>query len=152
MKSRSGFALVELLIVIAILGILITLILVVVGSSRAKARDTRIRTGISQLRTTAETIYDSQGASYLNWSQAPAYQSNLNIILNDIDTNYGDVPGVPYVTMIRDTQTKNFCISTPLASNPNLFYCVDGTGEFVEVSSHCPEAAIDDPPLRCPSS
>ncbi len=150
---RGGVTLIELLIVIAIIAMLVTLVLYGLSRSRDKAYDTRIKNAIGQIRFQAEGIYDTQGANYLGWTQVAAIQENLQILLDDIDKNYGDANPGSYVTVLRDTQEKEYCISAPLKSGVNRYACIDSTGVLQEVGGPCPEDedGDGDPVLRCPS-
>lgn len=56
-KNRFGFTLVELLIVIAIIGILSTAAVVNLGNAKAKARDAKRLSDISQLQKAIELYY-----------------------------------------------------------------------------------------------
>ena len=63
-RLSKGFTLVELLVVIAIIGILATLILLQLGTARAKARDAKRIADVSQIRTSAELFFDDSGGKY----------------------------------------------------------------------------------------
>ncbi len=63
-KNEKGFTLVELLVVIAIIGVLATLVLLQLGTARARARDTKRITDINQIRTAVEQYYEDNGGFY----------------------------------------------------------------------------------------
>jgi prepilin-type N-terminal cleavage/methylation domain-containing protein len=61
--NSKAFTLIELLVVIAIIGMLASVILVALGSARAKARDARRLVDLAQIRTGLE-IYKDQASGY----------------------------------------------------------------------------------------
>jgi len=61
MINKGGFTLVELLIVIAIIGILASLTVISLNEARAKARDAKRRSDIGQLVKLVETYYYIRG-------------------------------------------------------------------------------------------
>ena len=63
-RRQKGFTLVELLVVIAIIGVLATLVLLQLGTARARARDTRRITDVNQLRTAVEQYFEDNGGVY----------------------------------------------------------------------------------------
>jgi len=137
-----GFTLIELLVVIAIIGILAALVFAVADSSRDKANDTRIRNDIRQIRWLAEIVYNSQNASFLEWTAHPDIQTSLNILTNDLQ----DVGLSSSDIIMRDSEVGQYCISAPLKSNPGRYYCADASAEFKLSPSPCPSVA----PLKCP--
>jgi len=68
MERQHGFTLIELLVVIAIIGILSSVVLTSLTSARAKGRDARRISDISQLRLALELYYDSQQSTDLSTS------------------------------------------------------------------------------------
>lgn len=55
--NTKGFTLIELIVVIAIIGLLSTLAVVALGSARTKARDSRRLSDLKQLQTALELYY-----------------------------------------------------------------------------------------------
>ncbi len=59
-----GFTLIELLVVIAIIGVLATVVIGSVNSARVKGADAAIKGNISNVRASAEVIYDETTTGY----------------------------------------------------------------------------------------
>ena len=59
--NKKAFTLIELLIVIAIIGILATTVLVVMRSVRSKAKDASFRTSVSSIKTVWTVCCDGDG-------------------------------------------------------------------------------------------
>ncbi len=155
MRHQQGLTFIEILLVIAVLGILLTLVLATVTSSRQKAVDNRTRSNIGQIRLLAEIAFDSNGGTYFEWSKESSIQTDLTRLLEKIDEDAGDAAGPPYVTLVRESQKQNYCVSAPLKAGSGNFYCVDSTGKFRTTSSACPDFGDEtsgDPPLRCPGN
>lgn len=63
-NKNLGFTLIELLVVIAIIGVLATLLLLQLGAARAKARDAKRISDVTQIRTALEQYFDDNGGTY----------------------------------------------------------------------------------------
>jgi len=82
MERQHGFTLIELLVVIAIIGILSSVVLTSLTSARAKGRDARRISDISQLRLALELYYDSQQSYPLESQAFPTDLSTSVLVVN----------------------------------------------------------------------
>lgn len=121
MKKRSGFTLIEMLVVIAVIGILSAAVLASLGPARNRAKDSRIISGLNQVRAIAEILYDGDYAAVI------VTQTDIAKIDADIDGNQGNL------TITRGTGDLTYAAETPLAGGG--FYCVDSAGTAKNYSS-----------------
>lgn len=63
-RAQAGFTLIELLVVIAIIGMLSSVVLASLNTARAKARDARRLSDMSQVRTALELYYSDNNNRY----------------------------------------------------------------------------------------
>lgn len=77
LKNKSGFTLVELLVVISIIGLLSSFAVVSLNDARIKARDALRKGDTAQIRTALDIYYDdngrypTNGACAGNWTGSP---------------------------------------------------------------------------------
>ncbi len=87
-----GFTLIEMLVVVAIIGILSSVILTALGPARDKAKDARIIEQVNQVRSLAETMYNG---TYDALEELPAIgdinNSNLKALADDITLQGGNL-------------------------------------------------------------
>jgi prepilin-type N-terminal cleavage/methylation domain-containing protein len=62
-KKLKGFTLIELLVVITIIGILATIVVVNLNSTRGRGQDVAVKEQMSQIRAASELYYDGQKPS-----------------------------------------------------------------------------------------
>lgn len=142
MQKKKGFTLVEMLVVIGIVGILATLVLVVMASSRSKAADVRIKNDVRQMRWLAELAYDAQKGSFINWSTYGDVIGDYNKLKADIDDAHGSVVTIS----VGEADGQSFCVSAPLKSDSGKHYCIDGSRELKTTTAVCFVVA----PHACP--
>lgn len=85
-RSQSGFTLIELLVVIAIIAILSTIVLSSLGTARQRARNTRAKSEMSQLRAQAE-LYFTRGNTFTGVCTALKSSQGLSEMITSINKN-----------------------------------------------------------------
>ena len=113
-SDRKGFTLIEMLVVVAIIGILAGTVLTALGPARDKGRDARIISGINNIAALLETDFD--GSGYPPDLTGAKYTKSKEDILA-----YNGAVAVSYVAV-----DSLYALSSPLASEG--FYCVDSSG------------------------
>lgn len=121
-RFQTGFTLVELLVVVAIIGILSALILVSFTNYRNKGKDSRIETSLSQVRRVATIIFNENNSyqSVCVGNTLNGANSDLGKIKNDVMNNSGSNPSC-YAS------AGAYCVQSSFAT-PGKSYCVDSIG------------------------
>jgi len=141
-SNRHGFTLIELLVVIAIIGILAALVLVALGNARDKANDAKIKSDISQLRTLAEILYDSNGSNYASvgtcfTTPSLANCNSDNGMVTSVTNLKSDITAAGGGSLSVGVTNTGFCVSAPLKTNTTKFACMDSTGVYKQSTSAC---------------
>lgn len=115
---RRGFTIVELIITITIMGILLTLAVVNVSSTQAKARDDERRTDIESIASNLESFYTVGTDNSTTFAHYPSVdvtgsQSAITAALRDADMKSFLPPGTSDVS-------QTFLPSTNTGSAPSI--------------------------------
>lgn len=148
-KNQKGFTLIEMLIVVAIIGILSAVILVGLGPTQRTGRDARRLADLKQVQTALELYFQKEG-QYPNansWTDLRNALKNAQIGVSDIpnDPTKGqdylysvNSPGSSYVLGAKLEDKNNpawkSSISPSPGSYPNTGSCYDGSGSSGEPS------------------
>lgn len=135
-KSKKAFSLVELLIVITIIGILSTIVLNSLSTSRARAYDSKVKQHLSSFRTAAEIYANNQEPN----GYGPASASCSSGIFNDVSQANGN-PAIYIAEGNLPTGTQVVCSSSDSAYaikatlySGNDYWCVDNRGSSRQIS------------------
>jgi prepilin-type N-terminal cleavage/methylation domain-containing protein len=93
-RNQSGFTLVELLVVVAIISTIMSIVTALVGDARARARDTKRRTDLNQIQVALE-LYRNQfgtfqvagggfmggGQGWLSYENGSSYPTSVTRVL-----------------------------------------------------------------------
>ncbi len=131
-RGERGFTLIELMVVIAIIGILASIVLVSLNAARQRARDARVISGLAQVRTLGATQEAIQGSFN-------GLDTEIASIKADVDEQAP--PNTVLVLHISSDNTK-YCAYARLPSDPSKTFCVDYemTAEevaFADVTTDC---------------
>jgi prepilin-type N-terminal cleavage/methylation domain-containing protein len=116
--TRRGFTIVELIITITIMGILLTLAVVNVGTTQAKARDDARKSDIESIASNLESFYISGTDNSTNFNRYPAVSltgsaANITSNLRDANLNSFLPPGTTDVS-------QTFLPSTNAGTSPSI--------------------------------
>jgi len=135
---KKGFTLVELLVVVAIIGLLVSISIGATRNYREKARDARIKAVLGQVRSVASMIYDKnysyEGLCSGGTLNSSEYPKTLAIIAQDVrEINGGE-------NVVCSATQEQYCVSSRLTYGSNKKYCVDFTGYTGEDLPLCDSA------------
>jgi prepilin-type N-terminal cleavage/methylation domain-containing protein len=90
-RTAKGFTLIELLVVIAIIAILSTIVLASLGTARQRARDTRAKSELSQMRAQAELFFTNGNNTFNDVCTTAKAEQGLSEMRESVEKNAGPV-------------------------------------------------------------
>jgi len=122
--------------VIAIIGILSSVVLASLNTARSKANDAKVKAQLAGLRAAAEVYYDTHG----DYGTAASSDCADVDFFADVDsgmvqyTNQDNYPAG--ATLSCQTDMVSYAVSALLLSSTTAAWCVDSTGLSMEISGN----------------
>jgi prepilin-type N-terminal cleavage/methylation domain-containing protein len=129
MNRSKGFTLIELLVVIAIIGILSSVVLASLNTARNKGKIAAAKSGMAQLRTSAEIYYDTNGnyGAITDCATGIFADTNFDAIRDNVVKNAHATPAETCTSNNAGAATDSaWAYSVTLVDS--TFWCVDSTG------------------------
>lgn len=145
MKNKRAFTLIEMLVVVAVIGILSSVLLTALGPARDKAKDARIIQEVNQVRSYAETLYGTNYSALIEIDQPFGVgednpeigDTTLSELFYDMQNNGGRLIIWKSADSNRYKAFSPLNTTVPAADNPEIqltqYYCVDSAGKSAYV-------------------
>jgi prepilin-type N-terminal cleavage/methylation domain-containing protein len=125
MQTKKGFTLLELLVVVAIIGLLAAVVIGVLGSAKKKGEDSAIKEQMSALRSQAE-LYANANGGYNNMFTSNNTWASTDTAIQAILT-YLDQRSQ---THTAGSSSNAWAVQVQLKQNTAQYACIDSTAKL----------------------
>ena len=133
-NKKKAFTLIELMIVVAIIGILASIIVLNTWGAQDKAKDASIKSQMHQVENAAELMHVSNGDSYEGVCDPSdntlSNTGELGLLEKSIMKNNGNLP----VLCFESGNNKDFAAASPLVADKGKYWCLESAGATVEIN------------------
>lgn len=143
---NRAFTLIELTIVVAIVGLLASIVLVNSQRARFQANDAQIQSLMHQLRNAAELSYSQSVETYTAVCDEADNSLNNTVELGLLETAIKRENSNQNVACFESADKKEFAASSPLRSQSAKSWCVESAGLSIELNC----SAINASRCQCP--
>lgn len=126
MKKEKGFTLIELIVVIAIFGILAAITLAFLSKPGAQASDVSVKANLLSIRKQSEIYYlesNSYGENFTECNDGVFSDPKVTEALTEIQNNINGS-----ITCNTSATGATWAISVDKLKSANVTWCVDSTG------------------------
>lgn len=134
LSKIEGFTLIEMLVVVAVIGLLSSVILTALGPAKDKAKDSRIIQEVNQVRSLAETFYTGNYDALELLPSNNIQNQNLQELSADITLQGGALTIIKFKPAPAKAYATFSSLNSKLGSSDNpqtQYYCVDSVGHSV---------------------
>lgn len=119
-----------MLVVVAVIGLLSSVLLTALGPAKDRAKDSRIEQEVNQVRSLAETMYNGTYSALETLPSTDIKNQNLKVLADDIAAQGGELAiikwGTPPTKYVAYSKL-NLTAGDPSAPQTQ-YYCVDSSG------------------------
>jgi prepilin-type N-terminal cleavage/methylation domain-containing protein len=135
MANKKGFTLIEIMVAIAIVGILAGAVLVSMSSYRAKARSSKLDGSLSSAVVSMQSCWTFGG-------EVLAPSSDANIC--SLNSSYGKWPNISSDSYSYSENSKESCVpaTPPARGSDPVTYCINSDTYFLSASNDTDQKKI----------
>lgn len=132
-KAHSGFTLIEILIVVAIIGILSTIVIVSLREATDRTKNAKIIANITQVRKVAEELYVQEADGYTSLCNGTGGVNSSNPDLAMVETDLQNYLGASS-SMTCYASNYHYCLSTRLVDDSTRWFCIDSKATDLDIT------------------